>query len=86
MLLLRNVWSPVLLTLLVVIKLPGLSAGPVTLLHTDLLARPALAHVKTQPRLVVLQLPGRTEAPPLVHVLAVAGGHLDLDLRVLASL
>lgn len=84
--LLRNVGSPVLLTLLVVIKLPGLPAGPVTLLHTDLLPGPPVPHVQAQPGLIVLQLAGRTEGPPLVHVLVVAGGHLDLDLRVLAPL
>ena len=51
-----------------------------------LLASLPLPHVQAQPGLVVLQLAGRTEAPPLVHVLLVAGDHLDLHLGVAASL
>ena len=68
-----------LLARLVVVKGPDLSGGAVTGGDRDLLARLALAHVQTQPGVVVLELTPGAEAPPLVHVLVVARRHLHLD-------
>lgn len=70
--------SPRLLASLVEVEGPDLSAGSVTLCEQHLLAGLAVAHVKTQPGVVMLELARRTEGPPLVHVLVVTRHHLQL--------
>ena len=70
---------PGLLASLVVVEGPDLSAGSVTFSEQHLLTRLALPHVQTQPGVIMLQLAGGAEGPPLVHVLVVARHHLQLD-------
>ena len=70
---------PRLLVSLVVVEGPDLSAGSVTFSEQHLLAGLTLPHVQTQPGVIMLQLAGGAEGPPLVHVLVVARHHLQLD-------